>query len=187
MWLWRELQCLSVDISSKNYFELFSLQPAFRFDDAQLSREFQALQARYHPDRFSAAGDSERLQALQASSILNEAYNTLKSPLKRAAYLLTLQGMEPERHEQSALDADFLLQQIQWRDQLEMIAGEENPDALDELKARVRAVQKSDWQVFEKQFSEQAYAEAKAVYHRLQFIEKLLHEIDLAEDKLLGY
>lgn len=174
-----------MDISNKNYFELFSLQPAFRLDSGQLNRQFQALQAEYHPDQYSAAGDKERLQALQASSILNEAYNTLKSPLKRAAYLLNMQGTDPERHEQ--LDADFLLEQMQWRDELEKIAGQEDMDALDALKARVTTAKDKDWQAFEQHFTEQAYAQAKVVYHRLQFIEKLLQEIDQVEEKILDY
>ncbi|MEK9649239.1 MAG: Fe-S protein assembly co-chaperone HscB [Gammaproteobacteria bacterium] len=85
-----------MSLASLNFFEIFSLPASFQVDVSSLEAQYRKLQAEYHPDRFSCAADSERVQALQLASLINDAYETLKSPLKRAAYLLTLNGVDPE-------------------------------------------------------------------------------------------
>ncbi|MEQ8955070.1 MAG: Fe-S protein assembly co-chaperone HscB, partial [Gammaproteobacteria bacterium] len=80
-----------------NYFQLFDLNPAFAVDLAVLEQKYHELQNKLHPDRFAGESERERMQAVQLSSYLNEAYNTLRKPLARAAYLLQLRGRDTER------------------------------------------------------------------------------------------
>ena len=176
-----------MSVNSKNYFEIFSLQENFHLDLNGLSTEYKNLQSQYHPDKFSAADDATRLHALQSSSIINEAFNTLKSPLRRAGYLLTINGVDAEESNQNHLTEDFLLQQMSWRDLLDDATQEENLDTIDFLKQEVIAEHQNciiEFQDFANSFS---FSDAKPTYNKLQFIEKMLDEINRSEEKILDY
>lgn len=79
-----------------------------------------------HPDRFANAEEPEKLRAVQLSSYLNEAYETLKSPLRRAAYLLSLRDIDVEQVNQNDLSMDLLLEQIQLREKLDELPIDES-------------------------------------------------------------
>ena len=81
---------------SRNYFDLFGLAPAFRFDNAVLDRAFRELQTEVHPDRFAGGSDAQKRLALQSSARVNEAYRALKDPVRRAQYILRLHDIEPD-------------------------------------------------------------------------------------------
>ena len=176
-----------LDIKGKNFFEFFSLQESFEIDAAKLENEYKQLQALSHPDKFSDADDVTRLQAVQLSSIINQAYDTLKSPLKRAAYLLGLQGTDPEEHNQGHLSESLLLQQMDWRDQLETATEDEDLTILDKLKQDAKTEQDTGFEEFKSALQGQDYVAAKSAYHKLQFIEKFMHEINRSEEKILDY
>ena len=170
-----------------NYFELFGLPQAFRLDTAELDKRYKQLQAQWHPDRFAGEDDGKRLQALQQTSLVNDAYDTLKSPLKRAAHLLVLQGVDAEEHNQAHFGADFLHRQMILREQLETLAEKEDMSGLDAMKAEVGSDRDATLAQFEAQYGQGQFAEAKQQYNRLQFLFKLLDEIDTVEEKLLDY
>tara|TARA_R100001143_G_scaffold63140_1_gene68681 strand:+ start:853 stop:1380 length:528 start_codon:yes stop_codon:yes gene_type:complete len=172
---------------SNNFFEIFSLQQDFDLDTEALTAQYKKLQSQSHPDRFSGADDASRLQALQQSSIINDAFETLKSPVKRAAYLLSLNGIDPEEHNQSHLSAALLMQQMEWRDELESATGDEDMDTLERLKQEVETEKKVSIDEFRKTIKANDFTAGKAVYHKLQFVEKMLSEINHAEEKILDY
>lgn len=177
----------SLSITKKNYFEIFSLQENFDIDLEKLASEYKKLQSQYHPDKFSDADDSSRLQALQISSVINDAFDTLKSALNRAGYLLSINGVDPEENNQNHLSESFLLQQMDWRDHLDNASQEENIDAIELLKQVV--IEERENTIIEFQDCVNAYnfVDAKPVYNKLQFIEKMLDEIDRSEEKILDY
>ncbi len=84
-----------------NYFELFGLPIQFELDGSLLSSQFRALQKRFHPDNFATASERDRLMAVQQAAQINDAYQTLKDPLRRAEYLLSLQGIEMNAEQQT--------------------------------------------------------------------------------------
>ena len=88
-----------------NYFALFSLPRHLQVDLPALEKAFYALSRRLHPDRFAAKPAEEQERALQASSDLNDAYRTLRDPIARTQYLLTLEGIEMEEQSRAATDA----------------------------------------------------------------------------------
>ena len=178
---------MGVDISSQNYLEIFALEDTFHLDMPRLTHEYRQLQARYHPDKFVGADDRERRVALQYTSILNDAYETLKSPLRRAAYLLSLHGVDPEENVQAHLGGDFLLRQMQLREELEEIEQSESMEQLDAFKAQVEEETDTYISRFAGLYAEGQYNEAKPVYSRLQFLCKLHSEVDETEEKLLDY
>ena len=85
-------------------------------DLEKLSEKYHARQVEVHPDKFSGATEKDKLRAVQLTSYLNEAYSTLKSPIKRAAYLLTINGLNVESVSQNDLGMDLLLEQMQLRE-----------------------------------------------------------------------
>ncbi len=88
-----------------NYFELFSLPRHLQIDLPGLERTFYAQSRRLHPDRFASRPASEQAAALGQSSQLNDAYRTLREPISRTEYLLSLEGVQLEEQSRQATDA----------------------------------------------------------------------------------
>ncbi|MDQ7744249.1 Fe-S protein assembly co-chaperone HscB [Hydrogenophaga pseudoflava] len=102
-----------------NDFELFELPPAYALDRAVLDERWKALQREVHPDRHAAADAQTQRQAMQWSVRINEAYQRLKDPLQRAAYLCELHGASVQAENNTAMPPAFLMQQMEWREALE--------------------------------------------------------------------
>jgi molecular chaperone HscB len=88
-----------------DYFEFFHLPPKLVIDTAALEKSFYALSRKLHPDRFAAKSPAEQEAALKESSLLNDAYRTLKDPIARTEYLLKLEGVELEEQSKAATEA----------------------------------------------------------------------------------
>jgi molecular chaperone HscB len=88
-----------------NYFTQFSLPLHLHIDPAALEKSFYAQSRRLHPDRFAAKPQAEQEAALAASSRLNDAYRTLRDPIARTEYLLSLEGIQMEEQSRAATDA----------------------------------------------------------------------------------
>ena len=100
-------------------FELFDLPLAYALDRAQLDGRWKDLQREVHPDRHAAADAQTQRQAMQWSVRINEAYQRLKDPLQRAAYLCELHGAPIQAENNTAMPAAFLMQQMEWRESLD--------------------------------------------------------------------
>ena len=92
-------------LSESNYFAFFDLPSKLQVDTTQLEKSFYALSRRLHPDRFAGKTAAEQEAALAQSSLLNDAYRTLKDPILRTQYLLGLEGIELEEQSKTATDA----------------------------------------------------------------------------------
>jgi len=106
-----------------NDFEIFGLSPRFAVDRAALDARWKDLQREAHPDRFATADAQTQRQAMQWSVRINEAYQRLKDPLKRAAYLCELHGAPIQAENNTAMPTAFLMQQMQWREDLDEAEG----------------------------------------------------------------
>lgn len=102
-----------------NDFELFGLPMAFALDRGALDARWKDLQREVHPDRHTAADAQTQRQAMQWSVRINEAYQRLKDPLQRAAYLCELNGAPIQAENNTAMPQAFLMQQMEWREALE--------------------------------------------------------------------
>jgi len=139
---------------TQNYFSLFGFQPEFHMDVNELTLRYREIQSANHPDRFVGRNDQEQRVAVQTAAFVNEAYQCLKSPLLRAEYLLELQGIETGREERTHHDTEFLLEQMQLREQLEAITQLKAPLlALDpwlaEVEKRAQQLQATFGKTFE--------------------------------------
>lgn len=163
-------------------FELFGVKQQFAQDRAALDARWKDLQREAHPDKFAAQGDAAQRVAMQWSVRINEAYQRLKDPLKRAAYLCELAGAPINAHSNTAMPAAFLMQQMQWREDLDE-AHDDN--TLNALRENVDAAQRDLIQQCAHRLDvAHDYPAAVQAVRALMFIEKFAHDLDLAFDKL---
>lgn len=175
-------------LQNKNYFQIFSLSENYHLDLGTLADNYRTLQAQVHPDKFASASEGEKLLAVQSTSLLNEAYETLTSPQKRAAYLLQLQDIDVTQVNQSELSPELLLEQIQLREDLEEMPRTESAiESLDTLRRKIEARVKACQERFAENLAAKQLSEAKAIYYEMQYFYKLVVEIDAIEEDLLGY
>jgi len=122
-----------------NDFELFGVPERFAQDRATLDQRWKDLQREAHPDRFTAQGAAAQRVAMQWSVRINEAYQRLKDPLRRAAYLCELHGAPIEAENNTAMPPAFLMQQMEWREALDEARTLEAVEALaDDVSAAER-------------------------------------------------
>ena len=114
-----------------NDFVLFGLPEQFDLDRADLDARWRRLQASAHPDRFAAEGPAAQRLAMQWSVRINEAFRRLREPLARATYLCELRGAPIAANTNTAMPAEFLMQQMAWREALEEAGDDAGLAALD--------------------------------------------------------
>lgn len=123
---------------SRNHFELFGFPPRYRLDEAALAHAYRALQGAVHPDRYAGATDTEKRLALQASARVNEAYRTLRDPVARAEYLLSLHHIDATAEDDMRLPVAFLSRQLERREAAEEAGAARDSRALSMLIDDVR-------------------------------------------------
>jgi molecular chaperone HscB len=166
------------------HFALFEIKPAFKLDLEQLSARYRELARTVHPDRFADAPERERRQALERAAQLNEAYHVLRTPSRRARYLLSLQGHEMPI-EATVQDPNFLLQQMQLREELEELQDEADVEGVPPFKRRLKASQIALEDEFEACWEDPSQqATAERLVRRMQFLDKLSSEVRQLEERL---
>jgi len=166
----------------KNHFELLGLAPAFALETGQLDRSYREIQSKIHPDRFAHAGDAERRASMQWSTQVNEAYRTLKSPVQRAKYLLELNGVDVAFESNTAMPADFLMEQMELRENLEQARDVATLGLLQEDLAREKTAIES--RIAELIDARRDYAGAKDLVRKLMFLERFGEEIAATHDRI---
>ena len=165
-----------------NDFELFGLTRQFAQERSALDARWKSLQAQAHPDKFAAQGAAAQRLAMQWSVRINEAYQRLKNPLQRAAYLCELQGAPIQAHSNTAMAPAFLMQQIEWREALD------DAGTLADLEALVGSVDSTQSDLLalcaDALDDRQDYPAAVPLVRSLMFIEKFRHDLDARFDAL---
>jgi molecular chaperone HscB len=157
-------------------FTLFALPERFALDSQQLDRRWRELQAEVHPDRFAAQGAAAQRIAMQWSVRVNQAYQRLKDPLKRAAYLCERRGAPIEAERNTAMPHEFLLQQMAWREALDEAA---DGAAVQGLADQVEAHEQGLLQRLQVLLDEQGDAAAAAAQVRaLMFVARFRNDLD---------
>jgi molecular chaperone HscB len=169
----------------KNFFQLFGLPERFRIDRADLSQRYRALQGEVHPDRFSHRPEAERVLSMQWATQINEANQTLGNPVRRARYLLSLNGVDTQEETNTAMPADFLMQQMEWREAIEEAAQAGDSATLAALESRLQhEIRELETQLAVKIDDRGDYPAAAMDVRKLKFMEKLAEEIASAFDSL---
>ncbi len=165
-----------------NDFELFDVPVQFAQDKALLDARWKELQREAHPDKFAAQGASAQRLAMQWSVRINEAYQRLKDPLKRAVYLCELHGAPIQAESNTAMPPEFLVQQMQWREALEDAEGIESMEeiAAEALVAKRDALSKTERLID----GLKDYPAAAQQVRSLMFIERFGSEVNARIDSL---
>jgi molecular chaperone HscB len=122
-------------------FSLFGLPKRQAQTRADIDARWKALQAKVHPDKFSAEGAASQRLAMQWAVRVNEAHQRLRDPLKRAAYLCELRGVPLQANENTRMPASFLMEQMAWREDLDEAQGLAAVEQIDaEVASRERAL-----------------------------------------------
>lgn len=171
-----------------NHFELFDLPVSTHIDNADLQQRYRRLQQALHPDRHAAGSERDKLLALQKTSQVNDAYQTLKQPLSRAEYILQLRGIDFQHEQKTLQDPEFLMAQMAWRERIESLQANADMDAvaaaMNELQQQTQQLQ----QTLEQQIDAHSEATDEAAANsvrKLKFMHKLDAELVAIEDKLL--
>ncbi|MFK5985775.1 MAG: Fe-S protein assembly co-chaperone HscB [Pseudomonadota bacterium] len=180
--------------NSENYFQLLGLAESssssglnFNIDKNLLTNNFRELQRQFHPDKFAHSSDIEKRISVQNSALINDAFQTLKNPLKRAIYQLSLLGVELKDNE-TTMDAAFLMQQMELREKLDTIKQLPEPaDDLEKMQSMVAQELKTNTQQISQLFSsveQQSLEEIKNTILKMQFLTKLQQQCDDLEEDL---
>ncbi|WP_422648849.1 Fe-S protein assembly co-chaperone HscB [Cupriavidus sp. H18C1] len=169
-----------------DYFALFGLPARFTVDEAALDAAYRTVQSQAHPDRFAHAGDAERRVAMQWAAHANEAYRTLRQPLKRAIYLLSLRGIDIQAENNTAMAPDFLMQQMEWREALQDAVQQRDAAALDALLRSLRQEKRERQNALGGLLDAGDDEAAAAAARQLMFVEKIEHDASEAIDRLEG-
>jgi len=169
----------------QNHFELFGLSATFALDKEVLEKAYREIQSQVHPDRFAHAGDAERRASLQWTTRVNEAYRTLKSPVQRAKHILELQGVDVGFETNTQMPTDFLLRQLELREQLEAAVQKKDAVLLDALRGTLSG----EKLLLENQLAESLdrkkdLAGAAGQVRKLMFLDRLDAEIDEAYEEI---
>lgn len=165
-----------------NDFELFELPVAFALDRAQLDGRWKDLQREVHPDRHAAADAQTQRQAMQWSVRINEAYQRLKDPLARAAYLCELHGAPVQADNNTAMPPAFLMQQMEWREALEEAS---SASVVEELADEVAAARRRMLADLQKTADVQRDWPALAAQVRaLMFVERFAQDVESRLEQL---
>lgn len=167
---------------NSNDFELFGLEQTYAQDRAVIDARWKDLQRQAHPDKFADQGAAAQRIAMQWSVRINEAYQRLKDPLKRAAYLCELHGAPVNAENNTAMPPAFLMQQMAWREALDEA---ESAEDLEQISQQVQQASREALQKIERLIDDsQAYAEAVGQVRALMFVERFALDVDKRLDQL---
>jgi molecular chaperone HscB len=173
---------------SKNYFDLFGLPVGYIVDSASLADRYRDLQRVVHPDRYANATEQERRLSVQGASLINEAYETLKDPVARAAYLLSLHGIEMDALNESTQDMTFLMQQMELREELESLREQAGPlESIVDLSGRINKQITDLVAQMAVQFetpTQEYLEEAREILRKMRFLQKLRRETERVEAEI---
>ena len=161
----------------QNHFDLFHLQQQFSLDLTALEQAYHEVQNQIHPDRFANATGAEKRVAMQWATRANEAYQTLKNPFKRAAYMCELNGVDLQAESNKAMPGNFLMQQMEWREALEDARDAKDIEALERLDAALRLARTKDLIQIAATLDAQDFEKAAQYVRQLMFLEKFGEEI----------
>ena len=178
----------------KNYYDFFELERKLKLDTDGLQKRFYELSRRWHPDRFSRKSSDEQARALEATSLLNDGYRTLRDPVRRAEYLLTEEGfpigeqrskdVPPELLEE-VFELNMMLEELKEGDDSARPQLEAAKQNFLSLRAGVDAelenlFSKHDASDAESETAHQALQEIRGSLNRRRYIENLIRDVDRA-------
>lgn len=181
---------MSDSIFNLNYFEIFS-QPVTTEPDVNLLKEKnRELQLQAHPDKFANSSDADKRLAMQKTSLINEAFETLKKPVSRLQYMLTLKGVDMNGETDTSMDGAFLMEQMELRESISEVRNQAEPlDVLTAMLADLKSKARNLTIEFSEFYELDDLEKSREIVRKLQFINKAEKEvneiIEQLEDELI--
>ena len=170
-----------------DYFTLFGLPVSYTLSQEQLAVRYQDLQRQYHPDKFANASAAEQLASVQQSATINQAWQTLRHPLTRAEYLLSLHGYDLASEQHTVRDTAFLMEQLELREELDEIEKSQDEARLAGFIKRVKGMYDLRHQQVVEQLNNETWDVAADTVRKLRFLDKLQSVAEQLEEKLLDF
>jgi len=167
----------------QNHFQLFHLPQRFALDMAALDAAYHEVQNQAHPDRFAHASGAEKRVAMQWATRANEAYRTLKNPLKRATYLCELNGVDLQTESNTAMPGAFLMQQMEWREALDEVKESRDSAALEQLEREIRTRYRDETARIGSLLDGGDFHAAAQAVRQLMFLEKFSDDVAAVFDR----
>jgi len=167
-----------LETARRDHFSLFGLPRRQTLDVDHLDALYRDIQAKVHPDKHAHQSGSEQRVAMQWAAQVNEAWQTLRDPLRRARYLLQLAGHDAALESNTAMPTDFLMTQMELRERTAEAKAAGDAAALDTLHRELRKTVRGEHEALRVALDGNDWARAGALVRQLMFQEKLLAEID---------
>lgn len=176
---------MSDSLFNQNYFEIFSQDISTHIDLSKLKQSNRDLQQQMHPDRFANASDEEKRLAMQKTSLVNQAFNTLKDPVLRLQYMLSLQGIDMNAETDTSMDGAFLMEQMELREDIANIHQVSEPlEKLDQIMSDLKKKLTLLVDEFEQSYQQGDFEQGRNIVRKLQFIHKAQKEVSDTAEKL---
>jgi len=159
---------MTIDFN-QNYFQLFEIEQSVLIDYGELEKRYLELQKEFHPDKYANATDQEKRLSLQITSYINEAYNTLKDDYLKSLYLLKITGYEIGDQNSTISDPEFLMHQMELREESEKIANHENSKEFEKFSTKVSDLKINCIQKFNENFEKKMYDSAASKIKEMKF------------------
>jgi len=178
--------CNSLQPPPEDYYTLFGFAHSLRLSKEDLEQRFYALSRKLHPDRFMRRPEQERQYSLEASSILNDAYRTLKDPIKRAEYVLRQEGFDIGEQRSKDVPPELLEEVFELNMALEEMRGGDDSarPQLEQAEANfTKMMSDVDNQLqalfenYDRAPSRETLAEVRGVLNRRKYIQNLVDEV----------
>lgn len=172
---------------TSDYYELLGIPRGLNLSLDELQKRYYALSRELHPDRFMQKPEAERARALDMSSALNDAYRTLKDPIKRAQYLLTLEGFDIGEQRSKDVPPELLEEVFELNMALEEMRGGDDSarPQLEDAEKNFTNILTASGQLLETLFgqydasqSRDVLAEIRNVLNRRKYISNLVSEVE---------
>ncbi len=176
---------MSDSIFQQSYFDIFSVPVSTDIELKQLQEKNRELQQTYHPDRFANGSDEEKRQAMQATSLINQAFKTLKDPVQRLQYMLSLKGIDMNAESDTSMDGAFLMEQMELREEIANVRSKADPlEALDNFATDLKQKLTALIDEFNQHYQQNELQIAREIVRKCQFINKAQREVSEITEQL---
>jgi len=163
------MESITENIKDINYFELFSLKQDLDPDLKELELKYFQLQAKFHPDKFINSSDSEKRISFYYTSLINDAYSTLKATDKRFEYLLSIKGFKFDEKNFQIEDKEFLIQQMEIREEFEDAMNNNKVERCKQIKDNISKNKDSLISDFKKSFINGSFDKSFDILKKIKF------------------
>ena len=154
---------------NQNYFQLFEIECSTSINHKHLEKKYLEFQKKFHPDKYVNASNHEKRLSLQITSYINEAYEVLKNDYLKSIYLLKIKGYEIEDENNTISDSEFLMHQMELREEVEDVLKIRNEKTTKELFLKISNHKKNCLEEFKYNYNNNLFKEALEIMQKIKF------------------